>query len=106
MPAAVVNGIVNTDCLPSKPQFDVSYPSQSFLFLKDLVEKPQSIQRHVTQARLPLRIVIVGAGLGGLATAIAFARRGHSVEVLEQAPRLGEVCDHDLVLVQKELMFP
>jgi salicylate hydroxylase len=34
---------------------------------------------------------VVGAGLGGLATAIALARKGHSVTVLEQASRLGEV---------------
>ncbi len=38
-----------------------------------------------------LRVLVVGAGLGGLATAIALARRGHTVEVLEQAPQLGEV---------------
>lgn len=36
-------------------------------------------------------IVIVGAGLGGLSTAIALARRGHKVQVLEQAKQLGEV---------------
>jgi salicylate hydroxylase len=33
----------------------------------------------------------VGAGLGGLATAVALARRGHTVEILEQASALGEV---------------
>lgn len=33
----------------------------------------------------------MGAGLGGLATAIALARKGHAVTVLEQAPALGEV---------------
>ena len=34
---------------------------------------------------------IIGAGLGGLATAIALTLAGHSVKVLEQAPELGEV---------------
>ncbi|KIM95487.1 hypothetical protein OIDMADRAFT_45296 [Oidiodendron maius Zn] len=38
-----------------------------------------------------LRIIIVGAGLGGLACAIALARRGHQVVVLEQAVELSEV---------------
>lgn len=38
-----------------------------------------------------LRVLIVGAGLGGLATAVALARRGHTVEILEQASTLGEV---------------
>ncbi|QFZ85089.1 NAD(P)-binding protein [Variovorax paradoxus] len=36
-------------------------------------------------------IVMVGAGLGGLAAALALLRRGFEVTVLEQAPALGEV---------------
>ena len=39
----------------------------------------------------PDRIVIVGAGLGGLALALALAQRGRSVTVVEQARQLGEV---------------
>ena len=35
---------------------------------------------------------MVGAGLGGLATAVALARQGNEVIVLEQAASLGEVC--------------
>ena len=42
-------------------------------------------------AKVKLKVVIVGAGLGGLACAIALARRGHTVLVLEQAPELAEV---------------
>lgn len=38
-----------------------------------------------------LRILVVGAGLGGLATGIALARRGHTVTIFEQARQLGEV---------------
>lgn len=40
---------------------------------------------------MSLEIVIVGAGLGGLATAISLAQRRHQVRVLEQAKELGEV---------------
>lgn len=36
------------------------------------------------------RIAVVGAGLGGLATAIALRQRGFEVDVYEQAPELGE----------------
>ena len=37
-----------------------------------------------------LRIVIVGAGVGGLAAAIELRRHGHTdVKLLERAPRLG-----------------
>ncbi|CZR67538.1 related to salicylate hydroxylase [Phialocephala subalpina] len=36
-------------------------------------------------------VVIVGAGLGGLAAAIAIARAGHRVTIVERAPELGEV---------------
>ena len=36
-------------------------------------------------------IVIVGAGIGGLAAAASLLQRGHRVRVYEQAPQLGEV---------------
>ena len=39
----------------------------------------------------PLRVAIVGAGIGGLATAIALRREGFLVEVYERAPALTEV---------------
>jgi len=74
-----------------------SYPSQSLRFLQKLenlksynIEEDANVKRP-TQARLRLNVVIVGAGLGGLSLAIALARRGHSVRVLEQAATLGEV---------------
>ncbi|KAF9876672.1 salicylate hydroxylase [Colletotrichum karsti] len=35
-----------------------------------------------------MRVIIVGAGLGGLCAAIGFARKGHEVQVLEQRPNL------------------
>lgn len=36
-------------------------------------------------------ILIIGAGIGGLTTALAFARNGHDVDIVEQAPALSEV---------------
>jgi salicylate hydroxylase len=36
-------------------------------------------------------MVIVGGGIGGLATALAAARAGHAVHLLEQAAEFGEV---------------
>ncbi|KAH7112975.1 monooxygenase [Dactylonectria estremocensis] len=40
---------------------------------------------------MPLKIIIVGAGLGGLGCAIALTRAGHKVEVFEQSSFLNEV---------------
>ncbi|WP_406457979.1 FAD-dependent monooxygenase [Streptomyces sp. NBC_00876] len=39
----------------------------------------------------PLRITVVGGGIGGLAAALAVARSGHHVTVVEQAARFGEI---------------
>ena len=73
-----------------------SYPSNVLNFLRKLRNSPSvqngsSLNTSPLQAKVCLRIVIVGAGLGGLATSIALARRGHSVVVLEQAQQLAEV---------------
>jgi len=38
-----------------------------------------------------LQILISGAGIGGLTAALALAQNGVAVDVLEQAPLLGEV---------------
>lgn len=38
-----------------------------------------------------MKIIVVGAGIGGLTCAIALAQRGLDVTVLEQAPALGEI---------------
>src|SRR5712691_7680434 len=37
------------------------------------------------------RIAVIGAGIGGLAAALALLRRGLDVDVYEQSPQLGEV---------------
>lgn len=36
-------------------------------------------------------ILIIGAGIGGLTTALAFARKGYDVDIVDQAPALSEV---------------
>src|SRR5438477_8697161 len=38
-----------------------------------------------------MRILIVGAGIGGLTAALALLREGHDVQVYEQAPALAEL---------------
>jgi salicylate hydroxylase len=39
----------------------------------------------------PMRVAIIGGGIGGLAAAVALRRKGIEVTVHEQAPELGEV---------------
>ncbi|KAJ6024340.1 hypothetical protein N7540_005137 [Penicillium herquei] len=63
-----------------------TYPSNCLEFLNT-----SSTETTLQTARLSLNITIVGAGLGGLATAIALASSGHTVTVYEQAAALGEV---------------
>lgn len=41
------------------------------------------------QSTLP--VIVVGGGIGGLAAALALVRRGFKVQVLEQAPEIGEI---------------
>lgn len=70
-----------------------SYPSRCLQFLQppDKPDTEPGLLPKVNQSKVPLKIIIVGGGLGGLATSIALARRGHVVIVLEQASQLGEV---------------
>ncbi|KAK4943999.1 hypothetical protein LTR10_016520 [Elasticomyces elasticus] len=72
-----------------------SYPTGSLDFLVRLQkqEEKQGTAATVSESpsRVRLNIIIVGAGLGGLAAAIALTRRSHKVTVFEQAPELGEV---------------
>lgn len=58
--------------------------------LPDSISDPTWIQNQ-RQANCPLNIIVVGAGLGGLAAAIALTLSGHKVRVFEQAKAFGEV---------------
>jgi len=39
----------------------------------------------------PLRIAVIGAGIGGLSAALSLRRAGFAVDVYEQAARLTEI---------------
>ena len=45
--------------------------------------------KHPSSSKRP--VLVAGGGIGGLAAALALQRRGHSVEIFEQAPEIGEI---------------
>ncbi|KAF6234795.1 hypothetical protein HO173_007015 [Letharia columbiana] len=73
-----------------------SYPTRSLNFLKALPRTGGSAKasceiNNLSPSSLALNVLVVGAGLGGLAVGIALARKGHAVTIFEQAPQMGEV---------------
>ena len=48
-----------------------------------------AVRRWAENRRLSARVVVVGGGIVGLATALELTNRGHQVTVLEKEPRLG-----------------
>lgn len=72
-----------------------SYPTRSLNFLKALPRTGGTARTfsEVSDPKplLTLNILVVGAGLGGLAVGIALARKGHAVTIFEQASQMGEV---------------
>lgn len=58
-------------------------------YLSRVGEKVAEWTQIAPEARL--KIIVVGAGLGGLAAAISCALGGHEVTVLESAKELAEV---------------
>jgi heterodisulfide reductase subunit A-like polyferredoxin len=93
VPMPTINGLpthVKPTVLPET--LKATHPTRSLEFLKKLNQRATTTTaKEPLQAKVTLRVIVVGAGLGGLACAIALTRRGHKVTVLEQSSQLGEV---------------
>lgn len=93
------------DKAEAQPKYtSTTYPSNCLQFLQDvphlhLQNETNHTPTIVEQAQVKLNVLVVGAGLGGLATAVALRRRGHTVTVFEQAPELAEVNQTALLIV-------
>ncbi|TMG78656.1 MAG: FAD-dependent oxidoreductase, partial [Betaproteobacteria bacterium] len=51
---------------------------------------PQTLPQTVS-AKARSEILVIGGGIGGVATALALARRGMRSQVFEKAPEFGEI---------------
>ncbi|CRG87053.1 salicylate hydroxylase [Talaromyces islandicus] len=77
--------------LDAKPTLaEPSYPSNCLEFARHLAESLSS-NGHAKNGKTSLKIILVGGGLGGLATAIALKQSGHHVTVYEKAGELSEI---------------
>lgn len=83
-----------------------SYPTRSLEFLQKIYQADSSyglgdgvpyVNGKIKPLPLLFKVIVVGTGLGGLATAIALARKGHIVTV-QQALAFGEVGSVNLSL--------
>ena len=90
--------------LADSPSQIPSYPTRSLNFLKTLHRTGGNAKEvyeinNSNPSSLALDVLVVGAGLGGLAVGIALARKGHAVTIFEQAPQMGEVGSSETCLV-------
>lgn len=90
---SLVKPLANESVALEPPKYAAtSYPSNCLRFLKNAVqEEATQHDEGPKPAKAKLDVLVVGAGIGGLATAVALQRQGHDVTVFEQAPELAEV---------------
>ncbi|KAL6243005.1 hypothetical protein RBB50_010105 [Rhinocladiella similis] len=48
-------------------------------------------EKQYARAKVSLKVIIIGAGIGGLAAAVSLGKRGHDVRLIEFAPEIQEV---------------
>src|SRR4051794_16091792 len=83
--------VVGILLLPPDGLTPQTYRTESLSFLSTIPPRQNGTNGHSTGATLALRVIIVGASVGGLAAGIALAKAGLEVVILEAAPALGEV---------------
>lgn len=70
-----------------------SHPEQQISHLNHGANKASITATHFTMpnASISLNVLVVGAGLGGLAAGLALQTDGHKVTIIDSAPQFAEV---------------
>ena len=69
---------------------DIGKSGLNYAYEKYHKERPNVDEyKHIKKTRKPIKVIVIGAGLSGLAAGYELAKAGHNVTILEMQHRVG-----------------